>query len=267
MHAFLNTVFQAVLEASRVMTFAFERVEQLEITEKSRNDFVTEVDKKSEKIIVDCIREAYPTHGILAEEGGEHHQNNNYQWIIDPLDGTTNFVHGMPHFCISIALKIQGKIEHGLIYDPIRQELFTATRGAGCFLNDRKRLRVTDRPHLKGALLAVGSPKRLATGVSDNDVETYFKPMRTLYQEVAGFRRCGAAALDLAYVAAGRFDGYFEAGLQIWDIAAGALLVTEAGGLVGDYEGGHDYLSRGDIVVSNPKLFKPLLQSLHAKSE
>lgn len=266
MHAFLNVAFQAAREAGVLMVNALDRLDTVTVNEKSQHNFVSDIDKQAEYIIVKALQKAYPSHSILAEEGGAIVDNKGeYTWIIDPLDGTTNFLHGMPHFCISIALKHQDRIEHALVYDPLRQEVFSASRGAGCFYNDRKRLRVNNHANLLGAFVCVGSPRN--RGVEDDTsqaaIACYIDALQQLYPHIAGIRRTGAAALDLAYVAAGRFDVFWETALKPWDIAAGSLLVTEAGGLVGDFEGGHHYLKSGDIIAANVKLFKAILPIIH----
>jgi len=260
MHPMLNTAVKAARAAGRVTTRAWDRTDTLSIREKSRNDFVTEVDLQAEQTIVQILRHAYPDHGILAEEGG-HQAGDDFVWVIDPLDGTTNFLHGVPHFSISIALKHRGRLEQAVIYDPLREELFTATRGRGALLNDR-RIRVGDRIDLNGALLGTGIPFR-----DTQDLDRYLRTLRALIPDTAGVRRPGSAALDLAYVAAGRFDGFWEMGLRDWDIAAGLLLVQEAGGLVSDLEGQPDVFRRGDVVAGNPKILKAMLQRLRAALE
>ncbi len=256
MHPILNIATRAARSAGSIIIRSMERLDTLQVSEKQHNDFVTEVDKFSEKIIIDSIRKAYPNHAILAEESGLSEGNEELLWIIDPLDGTRNYVHGFPHFCISIAFQHKGRIEHGLIYDPVRQESFTASRGGGAQLNNR-RIRVSNRTTLDGTLLGTGFPfKRTA------DFTGYLKTLSHLMPQVGGIRRAGSAALDLAYTAAGRLDGYWEFGLSTWDIAAGSLLVLEAGGLVSDIRGGEDYLNTGDIIAGNPKIFKALLQNV-----
>ena len=257
MHPLLNIAVRAARSAGDFISRYSERVDSLQITEKSRNDFVTEVDKGAEKTIIDTIRKAYPDHSILAEESGQH-SGNEYEWIIDPLDGTTNFLYGFPHYAVSIAVRHKGRISQGVIYNPISQELFTASRGEGAQL-DGRRLRVTSRKGLEGALLGTGIPYR------DDQMhlmDDYLGMLKALIPGSAGIRRPGSAALDLAYVAAGRLDGFWEMDLNIWDIAAGVLLVEEAGGLVGDFKGGMDYLENGNIVAANPKVFKAMLQTI-----
>ena len=257
MHPLLNIAVRAARSAGDFISRYSERVDSLQITEKSRNDFVTEVDKGAEKTIIDTIRKAYPNHSILAEESGQH-SGNEYEWIIDPLDGTTNFLYGFPHYAVSIAVRHKGRISQGVVYNPISQELFTASRGEGAQL-DGRRLRVTSRKGLEGALLGTGIPYR------DDQMhlmDDYLGMLKALIPGSAGIRRPGSAALDLAYVAAGRLDGFWEMDLNIWDIAAGVLLVEEAGGLVGDFKGGMDYLENGNIVAANPKVFKAMLQTI-----
>jgi myo-inositol-1(or 4)-monophosphatase len=215
------------------------------------------VDKAAEQAIIDILHKAYPEHGILAEESGAlGNARSEHTWIIDPLDGTTNFIHGFPQYAVSIALRHKGTLEHAVVYDPAKNELFTATRGRGAFLDDR-RLRVTRRTHLHDALIATGFPFR-----EFQHVDSYLAMFRDLMSKVAGIRRPGAAALDLAWVAAGRLDGFWEIGLSPWDMAGGALLIQEAGGLVGDLKGEPNYLDSGNIVGGNPKIFVQLLQSL-----
>jgi len=255
MHPTLNIAVRAARSAGNVIIRNLDRLDGLAIHTKDRNDFVTEVDQKAEQEIIYILRKAFPEHGILAEESGQR-EGNEYQWIIDPLDGTTNFLHGFPQFAVSIALRHKGRLEHGVVYDPLRQELFTATRGAGAMLNDR-RLRVTKRNSLDGALLGTGFPFK-----SQQHLETYLDMFRALFPNTAGIRRPGSAALDLAYVAAGRLDGFWEIGLNIWDMAAGVLLIQEAGGLSSDFLGGDDHLETGNLVAGNPKVFTDILKTI-----
>jgi myo-inositol-1(or 4)-monophosphatase len=227
------------------------------VTAKGRNDFVTDVDRSAEQEIIDTIRRSYPNHGFLAEESGESAgRDAEFVWIIDPLDGTTNFLHGFPQFCVSIALRHRGRLEHAVIYDPMRQELFTASRGGGAQLDD-KRIRVSKSRGLEGALIGTGFPYRANTRWLD----PYLAMLKAVALETAGVRRPGSAALDLAWVAAGRTDAYWELGLSPWDTAAGVLLVTEAGGRVGTLTGG-EYLLGGDIVAGSPKTYEALLALL-----
>ncbi len=247
MHPMLNIGIRAAHAAGDHIVKYVDRIEEMTVSSKGRNDFVTEIDKQAEAIIIDIIRKAYPDHGILAEESGKH-TGNEYQWVVDPLDGTTNFLHGFPQFAVSIALKHKGILEHGVIYDPLRQELFTASKGGGAYL-DKKRIRVSKQKSLKGALLGTGFPFREA-----DNLEIYLETFRQLFPVAAGIRRAGAAALDLAYVACGRLDGFWEFGLSEWDIAAGALLIHEAGGLVSAINEESDYLEVGNIIAGNLKV-------------
>lgn len=257
----VNIALRAARQAGNLIRRAAENNEPLSVDRKGINDFVTQVDRAAEARIVDVIRKAYPEHAILAEEGGEiagSGEGADYQWLIDPLDGTTNFIHGVPQYAVSIALKIKGKVEHAVVYDPLRDEEFTASRGRGATLNGR-RIRVTNRAGLEGALIGTGFPFRKDQAAH---VDAYLGMFRAVMEVTSGLRRPGAAALDLAWVAAGRFDGFFELGLAEWDIAAGTLLITEAGGLVGDVTGGHRFLGNGNVVAGNPKVFKGLLQKI-----
>lgn len=253
MQPMLNIAVRAARAAGEVITRRLERLDTVAVETKQRNDFVSEVDREAEARIIRILRRAYPDHGILAEESGAS-EGDGHVWIIDPLDGTTNFLHGLPHFAVSIALAHDGRLEQGVVYDPVRQELFAASRGAGATLNDR-RIRVSGRRGLEGALLGTGFPFR-----DDQPGEVYLDLLRDFMHRTAGIRRPGSAALDLAYLAAGRFDGFWELGLSRWDIAAGALLVREAGGIVGDLHGGDDYLASGDVVAANPKIYHAMMQ-------
>ncbi len=232
MHPMLNIAVRAARTAGNVITRSMARLDSISIEAKDRNDFVTEVDREAENAIIGILRKAYPRHGILAEESGQS-DGDDYQWIIDPLDGTTNFLHGFPQFAVSIALRHKGRLEQAVVYDPLSQELFTATRGDGAYLNDR-RIRVSNRKGLEGALLGTGFPFK-----AQHHLETYLDMFRALFPQSAGIRRAGSAALDLAFVAAGRLDGFWEIGLSTWDMAAGVLLIQEAGGLSSDFSGGH----------------------------
>ncbi len=256
MHPLINIAISAARKAGDLIVRSSQRLDTLKITEKSTNNFVTNVDQQAEKIIIDTLRKAYPSHGILAEESG-HSLGDEFTWIIDPLDGTRNFMHGFPQFCVSIALQHKDKIEHAVIFDPTRQEIFAASRGRGAYLNNT-RIRVSKRMQLSTCLIGTGFPFRH----TENRVASYIKLLESLLPVCSDLRRQGSAALDLAYVAAGRLDGYFETDLKPWDIAAGALCVTEAGGLVGDFQGDNTWLASGNIVVGNPKIFKALLQQL-----
>jgi myo-inositol-1(or 4)-monophosphatase len=256
MHPMLNTAVKAARRAGQIINRASLDVDLLQVTQKQHNDFVTEVDKASEAAIIETLTVAYPDHGILAEESGETVRNSDYLWIIDPLDGTTNFIHGFPQYCVSIALAHRGIVTQAVVYDPTRNDLFTASRGRGAFLNDR-RVRVSRRDRLADGLIGTGFPFRDKSGLDD-----YVKLFAQMTQACAGLRRPGAAALDLAYVAAGRYDGFFEQGINAWDVAAGSLLVIEAGGLVGNYTGDSDFLYRNEIVAGNPKQYAQMVQIL-----
>lgn len=253
--AMLNIAVKAARRAGDIIARSIELVDSLDVITKAPNDFVSEVDKRAESEIIKILKKAFPDHGFLAEESGVR-AGNDYQWIIDPLDGTTNFLHGFPQFSVSIALSYRDQLELGVVYDPMRQELFTAVRGAGAQLNNR-RLRVSARRGLEGALLGTGFPFK-----DMDNIDAYLATFKTLAGKTAGIRRPGSAALDLAYVAAGRLDGFWEFGLSPWDMAAGILLIKEAGGLVGDLAGGHDYMDSGNVVAGSPKVFHALLQNI-----
>ncbi|MBY0439588.1 MAG: inositol monophosphatase [Burkholderiales bacterium] len=255
MHPMLNTAVKAARRAGTVINRASQNLDVLTVRSKSPNDFVSEVDRDAEAAIIDVIRKAYPDHAILAEESGSSGQGE-YEWVIDPLDGTTNFLHGMPHYAVSIALRQRGVLMHGVIYDPVRNELFTASRGAGAFLNDR-RIRVSRRTQMADSLIGTGFPFRELS-----DVDGYLGMLKAVMPKCAGIRRAGAASLDLAYVAAGRFDAFWEFGLAPWDIAAGALMVAESGGLIGDASGEAGYMDSGAVVAGTPKVFAQLLGTL-----
>jgi myo-inositol-1(or 4)-monophosphatase len=257
MHPMLNIGIRAAHAAGDNIVRYVDRIEGLEIDSKNRNDFVSEVDKQAEAIIIDHIRKAYPDHGILAEESGKH-GNDTYQWIIDPLDGTTNFLHGFPQFAVSIGLLHKGVFDQAIVYDPLRQELFTASKGGGANLNNR-RIRVSKQKALEGALIGTGFPY----GDMDN-LDNYLESFRKLCPVTAGIRRSGAAALDLAYVACGRLDGFWEYNLKKWDIAAGALLILESGGILSDIDKSDNYMSSGNIVAGNTRISTQLLDVLHS---
>jgi len=253
MHPTLNIAIRAARSAGNIIVRSMDQIDRLNVTSKAENDFVTEIDKAAEQEIIRTLRKSFPGHAILAEESGAK-PGDDYLWIIDPLDGTTNFVHGFPQFAVSIALKHKDVIEQAVVYDPVAQELFTASRGRGAHLNDR-RIRVTSRANLTGALLGTGFPfKQL------EHLDEYLATFRTLLTKTAGIRRAGSAALDLAYVAAGRLDGFWELGLSPWDMAAGILLIEEAGGFVTDFNGEKGFLESGNIVAANPKLIKHMLE-------
>jgi myo-inositol-1(or 4)-monophosphatase len=255
LHPMVNVAVKAARAAGAIINRAALDVESVRISQKKVNDFVTEVDHASEKVIIETLLGAYPGHGILAEESGNEHgaRDSEFVWIIDPLDGTTNFIHGFPIYCVSIALAVKGKIEQAVIYDPSRNDLFTATKGRGAFLNDR-RLRVSKRIRLNESLISTGFPFR-----AGDDFPTYLAMMGDVMQRTAGLRRPGAAALDLAYVAAGFTEGFFETGLQPWDVAAGSLLVTEAGGLIGNFSGEANFLDQKECLAGNPKIYAQLV--------
>jgi myo-inositol-1(or 4)-monophosphatase len=253
MHPILNIATAAARKAGNTMLRSLERLDTINPTAKGLNDFVTDVDKKAEQEIIAIIKKAHPDHQIIAEESGVHQGNADCAWIIDPLDGTYNYMRGYPHFSVSIAFRFRGKIEQGLVYDPIRQEIFTASRGEGARLNDR-RIRVSATIKLANAFLCTGFPMR-----HPDELPTNLAFFQQIMLQISKIRCAGSAALDLAYVAAGRLDGYFERNLRVWDIAAGALLVKEAGGLVSDWKGAEDYLDSGHIIAATPKVFSALM--------
>ena len=251
----LTIAVRAARAAGDIIVRAMDRVDLLNITPKGRNDFVSDVDRQAEREIVSILQRAYPDHAVLGEEDGfQGAARSDYVWVIDPLDGTTNFLHGFPQFAVSIALFYRGRVERGVVYDPVRQELFTAVRGAGATLNNR-RLRVTKQKGMIGALLGTGIPFK-----DQSYLDAYLGMLKSLLKDAAGIRRAGSAALDLAYVAAGRFDGFWEIGLMKWDMAAGVLLVQEAGGIVTDLEGRDNYFETGSVVCANPKLHQSMLE-------
>jgi myo-inositol-1(or 4)-monophosphatase len=277
MHPMLTVALKAARRAGRIITRAAIDIEAIKVGRKQQNDFVTEVDHASEQVIVETLLTAYPDHAILAEESGlsvgpkaprtppadldpagreRWVREAEHVWIIDPLDGTTNFIHGLPQYAVSIALMERGAITQALVYDPNRDELFTATKGRGAFLNDR-RIRVSRRTKLEESLIGTGFPFRQIA-----DVDRYLRIMRAFMEKTAGVRRPGAAALDLAYVACGRYDGFFELGLAPWDVAAGALLVAEAGGLIGDFRGEPNHLFGPEVVAASPRVFGAMLPVL-----
>jgi len=258
LHPMMNVAVKAARAAGAIINRAALDVEAVRISQKLVNDFVTDVDQAAEQAIIETLLGAYPGHGIWAEESGREHgaQDSEFVWIIDPLDGTTNFIHGLPIYCVSIALAVKGKIEQAVIYDPSRNDLFTATKGRGAYLNDR-RLRVSKRIRLHECLLSTGFPFR-----PGDDFKTYLNMMGEVMPRTAGLRRPGAAALDLAYVAAGYTDGFFESGLQPWDVAAGSLLVTEAGGLIGNFTGEPNFLEQKECMAGNPKVYGQLVTIL-----
>ena len=257
MHPTLNIAVKAARRAGSIITRASEDIGSLTVNDKSYNDFVTEVDLASEKEIIRVLKASYPDHAFLGEETGLSHQGDNI-WIIDPLDGTTNFLHGFPQYCISIALEEKGEITQAVIYDPNRNDLFTATKGQGAYLNQR-RMRVSNKSKLKESILGTGFPFR-----DFQHLPVYLKIFEEVVRGTSGVRRPGSAALDLAYVAAGWFDGFFEINLSKWDIAAGGLLVTEAGGIVSDFSEKDGWLESGNIVATNPKIYDPLIKIIQS---
>ncbi|MCE1242619.1 inositol monophosphatase family protein [Oryzomicrobium sp.] len=262
MHPALNIAIKAARRAGQIINRASMDLESVRVAAKRPKDYVTEVDQAAEAAILEVLREAYPNYGILAEETGAFPgsgaQGAEFQWIIDPLDGTTNFIHGFPQYAVSIALAHQGVVTQAVVYDPNRNELFTATRGRGAFLNDR-RIRVSNRAKLADTLIGTGFPFR-----TFDHADTYLNIFREVTEKTAGVRRPGAAALDLAYVACGRLDGFWEFGLAPWDSAAGSLLILEAGGLISDLAGEANYLDSGNVVAGNPKVFGQLLQIIQS---
>lgn len=259
MHPLLNIAIQAARQASKTLLRHMDRLDSLVVNHKARFDFVTEVDRRSEQEIIHVIHKAYPDHAILGEESG-YTEGNDYCWVIDPLDGTTNYIHGFPHFCISIAVKNQNQLEAGVIYDPIRNELFTAARGQGAALNER-RIRTSSVHKLTDALIGTGFPHRVM-----EHLPAFIKAFELVSSQCTGVRRSGSAALDLAYVAAGRLDAYWEGHLKEWDMAAGVLLIKEAGGMVADFQNDKNYLQSGQIIAASPKIFKPLQEIIQTTS-
>ena len=255
MHALLNIAVRAARAAGEVIIRSLNRLESLTVTAKGRNDFVSEVDHAAEQEIIKQIRRSYPSHSFLAEESG-HSGESETLWIIDPLDGTTNYLHGFPTFAVSIACQQRGRLEHGVVYDPISQELFTTTRGSGAHL-DNRRIRVSKQRTLEGALIGTGFPYRANAQFMD----PYLAMLKAVMQHTAGVRRPGAASLDLAYVAAGRTDAFWEIGLSAWDTAAGTLLIQEAGGRIGTLSGGA-YTQGGNILAGSPKVYSAMLELL-----
>jgi myo-inositol-1(or 4)-monophosphatase len=255
LHPMLNVAIRAARAAGAIINRAALDVESVRISQKQVNDFVTEIDHASENAVIETLLGAYPDHAIWAEESGKTHgqQNSDHVWVIDPLDGTTNFIHGFPVYCVSIALMVRGKVEQAVIYDPTRNDLFTATKGRGAYMNER-RIRVSKRTQLKESLVSTGFPFR-----PGDNFNSYLRMMADVMQRTAGLRRPGAAALDLAYVAAGFTEGFFETGLSPWDVAAGSLLVTEAGGLVGNFTGEADFLEQRECVAGNPRIYGQLV--------
>jgi myo-inositol-1(or 4)-monophosphatase len=255
MQPLLNIAIRAARRAGEIIVRGMNRLHRLDVRMKGQNDFVTEIDMAAERDIIETIHKHYPNHAILGEETGST-GDSEFVWIIDPLDGTTNFLHGFPQFAVSIAVQRRGRIEHGVVYDPLRQELFTASRGEGAQM-DGKRIRVSPQLGLERALIGTGFPYRSNL----HWLDAYMAMLKAVTQQTAGIRRAGSAALDLAYVAAGRLDGFWELGLSPWDTAAGSLLITEAGGMVGTITGA-EYQQRGHIVAGTPKVYPLLLEVL-----
>ena len=258
LHPMLNVAIKAARAAGAIINRAALDVESVRVSTKQINDFVTDIDQKAEAVIIETLLTAYPTHGILAEESGSEHgaQGSDFVWIIDPLDGTTNFIHGFPVYCVSIALAVKGKVEQAVVYDPTRNDIFCATKGRGAYMNDR-RIRVSKRTRLQECLISTGFPYR-----PGDKLKQHLSMLGEIISQTAGVRRPGAAALDLAYVAAGFSDGFFESGLQPWDVAAGSLLVIEAGGLVGNYTGESEFLHENECVAANPRIYGQMVTTL-----
>jgi myo-inositol-1(or 4)-monophosphatase len=263
LHPMLNVAVSAARAAGAIINRAALDIESVRIAQKQINDFVTEVDQKSEAAIIETLLTAYPGHGIWAEESGREHgaQDSEFVWIIDPLDGTTNFIHGFPIYCVSIALAFKGKVEQAVVYDPTRNDMFTATKGRGAYMNER-RIRVSKRTQLQDCLVSTGFPYR-----PGDNLPQYMSMFSDVVQRVAAVRRPGAAALDLAYVAAGFSDAFFESGLQPWDVAAGSLLIQEAGGLVGNFSGEADFLEQSECMAGNPKIYGQMVPLLSKYSK
>ena len=262
LHPMLNTAIKAARSAGAIINRASLDLDRIQVNTKAPNDFVTEVDLAAEAIIIDTLLGAYPGHGILAEESGTSRgaADSEFVWIIDPLDGTTNFIHGFPTYAVSIALAHRNQVQQAVVYDPARNDLFFASKGRGAFLND-KRLRVSKRNRMADALIGTGFPFR-----PGDDLADYLKVFKLVMESCAGLRRPGAAALDLCYVAAGWYDGFFEKGLKPWDVAAGSLMVSEAGGLVGNFTGDADFLHRQEVIAGNPKIYGQLVRMLSSHS-
>ncbi len=257
MHPTLNVAVKAARKAGDIILRYHNQIEVLTIQNKASNDFVSEVDKAAEDAIINELKTAFPEHSILAEENGEILADKHFQWIIDPLDGTTNYLHGFPQYAVSIALYENNKAIHAVVYDPFKEELFSASKGQGAYLNEQ-RLRVTQTQGLSNTLIGTGFPFK-----TPQYLDVYLSTFKAIHPKVAGIRRAGSAALDLAYLAAGRLDGFWEIGLNIWDIAAGVLLVKEAGGFVGDFSGRDQYLITGNVVAGNGQVFKAILKTIH----
>ncbi|TDJ36662.1 MAG: inositol monophosphatase [Gammaproteobacteria bacterium] len=252
MEAMLNVAVMAARRGGDTLFRHLNKLDKLKVEKKGRNDFVSEADRNAEKAVISVIHRHYPEHAILAEESGRQ-GDSEFLWVIDPLDGTTNYLHGFPVFCVSVGLMHNGRLEHGAVYDPMRQELFTASRGQGAQLDGRK-IRVSNRTSLERALIGTGFPFR----DSNMALEPYLRMLVSAIRHTEGIRRGGAAALDLCYVAAGRLDGFWETGLSIWDLAAGALIIREAGGIISGLDGSEDFLQSGHVLAGTPKIYAAL---------
>ncbi len=252
----VNVATAAAREAGNLINQKIDQLDRIQVSVKSktqsREELVSEVDILSEEVLIDALKDAYPDHNFLSEESGDHKRDSEYCWILDPLDGTHNFLHGLPHCCVSIALAFQGEVVAAVVYDPFRNELFTARKGGGAQL-DGRRIRVSERTRLKDSLLCTGFPYR-----SGANLKKWMKSFATLMPRSQSIHRTGSSVLDLAYVACGRYDGFWEFGLQDWDIAAGALLVQEAGGLVTDENGKTDFMKTGNVIAGNPKVHEKI---------
>ncbi|MFT5501400.1 MAG: myo-inositol-1(or 4)-monophosphatase [Woeseiaceae bacterium] len=252
MDALLNVAVMAARRGGDTLIRSLPKLDKIKVEQKGRNDFVSEADRNAEKAIIHTILKHYPDHAILAEESGQHGESD-YVWIIDPLDGTTNFLHGFPVFAVSIGLTNKGRLEHGVVYDPLRQEIFTATRGQGAQLDGRK-IRVTGSKDLERALIGTGFPYR----ESNKELDPYLNMLVSAIKNTAGIRRAGAAALDLCYVASGRLDAFWETGLAPWDLAAGALIIREAGGIISGLDGSEDFMKTGHVLTGTPRIYAAL---------
>ncbi|MFQ5547482.1 MAG: inositol monophosphatase family protein [Woeseia sp.] len=263
MHALLNVAVMAAHSGGDTLIRSLPRLDRIKVEQKGRNDFVSEADRNAEKAVIDTILKHYPDHAILAEESGRQ-GDSDYVWVIDPLDGTTNFLHGFPVFCVSVGLLHKNRPEHAAVYDPLRQELFTASRGQGAQL-DSRRIRVSKQTSLARALIGTGFPFR----DSNIPIWPYLKMLQTVLAHTSGVRRAGAAALDLCYVAAGRLDGFWETGLSKWDLAAGALIIREAGGIISGLDGSEDFLDTGHVLTGSPRIYSGLAKILgpHIKEQ
>ncbi|MDF1757982.1 MAG: inositol monophosphatase family protein [Legionellaceae bacterium] len=256
MHPLLNIAINAARLAGDIIQRNSDQLDRIKIMQKNQGDFYSEVDVKAEQAIINTILKAYPDHGINAEESGNYQEDSDYIWIIDPLDGTKNYLHSFPFYAVSIALSYKNRIEHAVVYDPIRHECFSSSRGSGTKLNDR-RIRVSKTTKFNQAMLSSGIPVR-----SETLSERYLNAFQSFTENCGGMRSTGSAALDLAYLAAGRIDGVYALSMQPWDIAAGVLLVQEAGGLISDHSGREDHMKSGDVIAGSPKIFKQMLQAL-----